>query len=677
MSKRKSKKQKNTVVNIHGDVNHANISAGDGNKSFIQPPQPIDSDSDERKILSNLQEYIEQNISGYVEPELNHSLWVKVLKEKQNKLVRTNGDAKQFPQDMEIIDIFKEVGNILLILGDAGTGKTMTLHKLASELLDDVKKNTDSPTPIMLNLSSWAKERKPIKEWLIDRITSDYYLKKYRGNVKKLLEKNHILPLLDGLDEVQKKYRRDCVSAINEFAKEECGLSGLVVCSRSEEYNALRRNNHVRRKSNQSNWLEFRSAIVLKKLTDEQINDYLQQKESFKSLQILIQLDTDLHKLAETPLFLNVMSVVYEGLPLDEVNNIVETMQNMTLHVKQEELFESYTEKVFHLKCEKKEVCPYTKYCFINSLSWLAYQMKEHDTNTFYIERLDLTWLSEKQKKIYFQSASIRLALIFGMLLGISGILPPFGAGTLYLVGVFWGAVLGAFTTPKLKEKLITGWDFCSVYKNANSNIAEGLVLGLIMGFLGWGTVSLFSVIHYPHYYLGFTELVEYSLLTTFFSGLLFTLSGGFKYKPLQLREQANPNRGVLLVAKNGAQISSLLTLFVILGYIIYIATVSVVNPTHTTIENNISSYLLVSLVIIFYMTWIFCLIFLFNGGISIIKHYTVRNTLSSDSLPFKLVDFFDHCTKLILLRRVGGGYMFLHRLLLDHFAQKYREKLE
>lgn len=32
------------------------------------------------------------------------------------------------------------------------------------------------------------------------------------------------------------------------------------------------------------------------------------------------------------------------------------------------------------------------------------------------------------------------------------------------------------------------------------------------------------------------------------------------------------------------------------------------------------------------------------------------------------------HCVDLIFLRRVGGGYIFVHRLLMEHFAEMYVE---
>ena len=53
------------------------------------------------------------------------------------------------------------------------------------------------------------------------------------------------------------------------------------------------------------------------------------------------------------------------------------------------------------------------------------------------------------------------------------------------------------------------------------------------------------------------------------------------------------------------------------------------------------------------------------------IKHYALRLTLWLNGYtPFKFVDFLDHCAKLILLKKVGGGYIFIHRMLLEYFAE-------
>jgi len=58
-------------------------------------------------------------------------------------------------------------------------------------------------------------------------------------------------------------------------------------------------------------------------------------------------------------------------------------------------------------------------------------------------------------------------------------------------------------------------------------------------------------------------------------------------------------------------------------------------------------------------------------GGSAVIKHYALRLTLwLNDYTPFKFIKFLDHCARLILLKKVGGGYIFIHRMLLEFFAE-------
>jgi hypothetical protein len=69
------------------------------------------------------------------------------------------------------------------------------------------------------------------------------------------------------------------------------------------------------------------------------------------------------------------------------------------------------------------------------------------------------------------------------------------------------------------------------------------------------------------------------------------------------------------------------------------------------------------------------CLLFgLFYGGNAVLQHYTLRWLLARNGgLPFRdrqLIPFLDYCAERIFLRKVGGGYIFVHRLLMEHFAQ-------
>jgi hypothetical protein len=66
----------------------------------------------------------------------------------------------------------------------------------------------------------------------------------------------------------------------------------------------------------------------------------------------------------------------------------------------------------------------------------------------------------------------------------------------------------------------------------------------------------------------------------------------------------------------------------------------------------------------------------LLHIGRDILKHYTLRLVLaSSKAASLNYVRFLDHAAERILLRKVGGGYIFVHRMLLEYFANLEEEQ--
>jgi len=62
-------------------------------------------------------------------------------------------------------------------------------------------------------------------------------------------------------------------------------------------------------------------------------------------------------------------------------------------------------------------------------------------------------------------------------------------------------------------------------------------------------------------------------------------------------------------------------------------------------------------------------------GGDACLSHVVLRLWLiRNGSTPRNYVRFLDHAAERILLRKVGGGYVFLHRMLLEYFAARYVE---
>jgi hypothetical protein len=60
----------------------------------------------------------------------------------------------------------------------------------------------------------------------------------------------------------------------------------------------------------------------------------------------------------------------------------------------------------------------------------------------------------------------------------------------------------------------------------------------------------------------------------------------------------------------------------------------------------------------------------MFFGILDVIQHFVLRVMLwVNGKLPIQAVRFLDQAADAIFLRKVGGGYIFVHRLLQEHFA--------
>jgi hypothetical protein len=65
-------------------------------------------------------------------------------------------------------------------------------------------------------------------------------------------------------------------------------------------------------------------------------------------------------------------------------------------------------------------------------------------------------------------------------------------------------------------------------------------------------------------------------------------------------------------------------------------------------------------------------------GGHACLSHLAVRFVLwRSGVMPWNIARFLDYGTERIFLRKVGGGYIFVHRLLTEHFASLFKKPLD
>ncbi|MBC2879816.1 NACHT domain-containing protein, partial [Streptomyces sp. TYQ1024] len=131
----------------------------------------------------------------------------------------------------------------LVVLGTAGSGKTVLSVLLTLELLARrlTQGEDDVPVPLMLSLESWDTRRQSLSEWLTDRLRRDHPgLPPVDGvhPARRLVLERRVLPVLDGLDELPEHRRAEVLDALNT------GLGGAgdaVLVSRTAEYARLDR----------------------------------------------------------------------------------------------------------------------------------------------------------------------------------------------------------------------------------------------------------------------------------------------------------------------------------------------------------------------------------------------------------------------------------------------------
>ena len=313
-------------------------------------------------------------------------------KDKDTSQTNLNRFRKRLPAGTKVIELFNQLGEggTLLILGEPGGGKTITLLGLAKELIKQAEQDEKQAIPVVLNLSSW-RQNQTIAEWLVQELQEKYQVPRNLG--KTWVVDERLLLLLDGLDEVFSDIQNACVSALNSFVQGH-GRTRIVVCSRLKDYGVL------------SNTLKLQIAIFIEALTAEQVDHYLAKTgEQLEGIREAIQANSMLQELVTSPLMLSILTLAYQGASaqdLPQINSKREYLQS---------LFDAYIERMFY----RRQSIP-IKYSREESqrwLSWLSQRMLQESQSIFSIERMQPIWLVGQHRSVKNYNIRVYTACLF------------------------------------------------------------------------------------------------------------------------------------------------------------------------------------------------------------------------------------------------------------------------
>ena len=245
--------------------------------------------------------------------------------------------------------------------------------------------------------------------------------------------------------------------------------------------------------------------------------------------------------------------------------------------------------------------------------------------------------------------------------------------------GVLSVLLIGRSTAVQPTDLLVWSWRSLGkslfLKSHASTTVLITVLIGLGSGLIaGLGTVLSTGQSSGLSY--GLSIGLSYGLSFGLGYWLLFGLAQGVSGVTIEDQRRVVPNQGIRRSALNGLVLGLISTVIVGLLYGLLVGVSTVLSGG---LSGGLSYWLSGGL-----GYWLSAglpagflaglsaglLVGLLNGGLASFRHYVLRFLLWHDrSVPWHYPRFLDYAAEHILLRKVGGGYIFVHRLLLEYFA--------
>ncbi|MGQ0838816.1 NACHT domain-containing protein [Actinokineospora sp.] len=555
------------------------------------------------------------------------------------------------PPDQSIDTAFDDADGRLLILGGAGSGKTILLLDLARVLLDRAA-DADEPVPVVLHLSSW--DGGPLAAWVAAEIGVHYARAGLSAKAAaRWLPAGRIVVLLDGLDEVATERLARCVKAVNAFAAVDTH-AGIVVCCRQEVHSGLEVG------------VRLDATVTVQPLSDETVERYLRQVDPAF---VDIDADADLRALLATPLLLSTV-----GRNLHAVDRLP-ARPGATAEERGHDLIDAYiAELMARPRAPLTE--PLSEDRLRATVRFLAGTVRPG--GIFYPDEI-ASYARPRDRAIRFGAAVVAALGVLAVILGATAIFGGqefggdawLGAAFVSAAGgfvVYRGHDPGSGLAGRLHWAREPAIRWMMIFLRGAWFVSGVLLIGSAYGFVG-DLVERGPVRAWESWGLPIAGVSPLRQLVTVVAlpmligaplGLLTGLVAG-----LRGSRGEPPDRPLSTVRSSRRNLVVGVLLGPVAGFVLGSAFLVVFDLREA--QDVADAYSVGGAIGVV----VGAVVALRSGGGAYVGYLLARRELHrAGTLPWRLLPFLDYADSRMLLRRVGGGYMFPHRLIQDRLAR-------
>jgi hypothetical protein len=245
------------------------------------------------------------------------------------------------------------------------------------------------------------------------------------------------------------------------------------------------------------------------------------------------------------------------------------------------------------------------------------------------------------------------------------------GAAALAVFGLFYG--LGASIQPVE----VVSWSWLAMARNLAPRAVLGFLVMVVPTAIGFGVFGLISLVS-AAVALNTTVSEDATTVKGFvviclFGTLLGSALSGFSRDRLEENDRSSPNQGMRRSAVNALRIG-IITYVAAFGFIWILTNLDLLEKPfgvdfnlRPELVTDINFYVAIGLLSLIP----FLISGLLFGGLAVLKHIILRALLLRESvIPFNYASFLDSASERLFLRKIGGAYIFVHRILLNFLAE-------